>query len=61
VAGVPSITHFGAAPERWIGRGKHELYLRLLERRVAEHPEDEYARKKLAQEQRMDATGLVLA
>lgn len=61
VQGVPVIAHCGYAPERWVGRRKHELYLRLLEKRVALDPTDEYARFKLGQEQRMDVSGMVLA
>lgn len=61
VEGVPVIAHCGYSPERWVGRGKHELYLRLLERRVAEDPTDEYAQFKLAQTRAMDASGMVLA
>jgi glycosyltransferase involved in cell wall biosynthesis len=61
VAGLPAIEHFGYSPERWIGRGKHALYQRLLEKRVAENPADAYAYRKLVEESRMNAEGMVIA
>lgn len=51
VTGEPQIAHVGCDPTLWAVRGKQERNVRLLERRIAEHPGDQYARAKLAQTQ----------
>ena len=49
IGGEPAIRHVGHCPELWEGRHKRERNLRLLQMQLAEHPEDTYARAKLAQ------------
>jgi glycosyltransferase involved in cell wall biosynthesis len=47
IYGQPSIVHYGYDDALWEGRGKQERNVRLLEQRVAENPDDDYARAKL--------------
>lgn len=48
IDGEPHMIHYGYDPELWRARGKYERNLRLLEKRVADNPNDKYAADKLA-------------
>lgn len=48
INGDPHMVHYGYDPDVWRARGKYERNLRLLERRVADNPDDRYAVDKLA-------------